>query len=258
MNQTEKCAQLIRLLQAEMPEYANIPIPALPEERFRLFRSLVNLRPPVPASEEFLTLQDDYLREETRRKGVVDINELDPCPQDGRLILWQGDITRLRTDAIVNAANSQLLGCFSPCHGCIDNIIHTMSGVQLRLKCNELMRAQGHDESTGQAKITPGYNLPANYVLHTVGPIVQGKLTKRHEEQLASCYCACLNTAEENGAKSIAFCCISTGVFMFPNQRAAEIAVKTVREWLDKTDSKMQVIFNVFKDPDREIYEHIL
>ena len=172
-------------------------------------------------------------------------------------MFYQSDITTLKCDAIVNAANSQMLGCFSPCHGCIDNIIHTMAGVQLRLACHELMQKQGHEEPTGQAKITPGFNLPARHVLHTVGPIVDGPLTREHEQLLASCYRSCLRLAAESGCESIAFCCISTGVFMFPNQRAAEIAVETVRNWLDETGSGMKVVFNVYKDLDLKIYTEL-
>ena len=161
-------------------------------------------------------------------------------------------------DAIVNAANSGLLGCFRPLHNCIDNCIHTMAGVELREKCLEIMERQGHEEVTGTAKITPGYNLPARYVLHTVGPIVSGSLTGREEELLASCYRSCLDLAAATNLTSIAFCCISTGVFMFPNKRAAEIAIKTVLDWLTKTQSQMKVVFTVFKDVDREIYHSLL
>jgi len=203
-------------------------------------------------------VQDDFLRCMTAEKGTVDAASLPPCRRDSRLFLWQGDITTLRCDAIVNAANSQLLGCFAPCHACIDNIIHTMSGVQLRLACDEIMRAQGHEEPTGQAKITPGFNLPCQYVIHTVGPIVDGPLTKEHEELLASCYRACLMAAEEKGYQSLAFCCISTGVFMFPNQRAAEIAVETVQRYYRETGSRIKTIFNVFKDIDMTIYDQLL
>ena len=197
-------------------------------------------------------MQDDYLQEETRRKGITDLSALRPV-QDG-LYLWQGDITTLRCDAIVNAANSRMLGCFVPCHGCIDNAIHTWAGVQLRLACAELMKQQGCDEETGRAKITPAFNLPCRYVLHTVGPIVGGRLTALEEAQLADCYRACLTLAAQNGVRSIAFCCISTGEFRFPNERAAEIAVKTVRDWRQRSSSRMEVIFNVFKEKDLHIY----
>ena len=218
----------------------------------------MNVRPPMPVSEDFLQIQDAFLKQMTAEKGTAAANELHASHRDERLVLWQGDITTLKCDAIVNAANSQMLGCFSPCHGCTDNIIHTMAGVQLRLACHELMRAQGHEEPAGQAKITPGFNLPAKHVLHTVGPIVDGPLTAEHERLLASCYRACLDLAAENGCGSVAFCCISTGVFCFPAERAAEIAVETVQAWLAETGSGMRVIFNVFKDSDLEIYRALL
>ena len=257
MNQQERCLWLIRALMEELPQYGDTPIPALPDRRWRLLRSLMNVRPPLPASDEFLRVQDAFLREMTAEKGIVDASAL-PAGREEQLVLWQGDITRLRCDAIVNAANGQMLGCFSPCHGCIDNIIHTMAGVQLRLACAELMERQGREEPAGRAKITPGFNLPAKYVLHTVGPIVDGPLTREHERLLSSCYRSCLFLAQEKGCGSVAFCCISTGVFMFPNQRAAEIAVQTVRAWLAETGSRMRVVFNVFKDLDRDIYERLL
>ena len=177
--------------------------------------------------------------------------------RDG-IYLWRGDITALRCDAVVNAANSQLLGCFLPCHGCVDNAIHTKSGIQLRLYCDALMKQQGHEEPTGKAKITPAYNLPCKYILHTVGPIVSGTVTQRDCELLASCYRSCLQLAAENGCKSIAFCCISTGEFHFPNERAAEIAVETVNSFLNTDASGICVIFNVYKQIDMEIYQKIL
>lgn len=187
------------------------------------------MRPPAPASEEFLRVQDEYLREATRLKGITDVSDLKPVSPD--IYLWKGDITTLKCDGIVNAANAQMLGCFHPNHGCIDNAIHTYAGVQLRQDLAEMMKAQGHTEPTGRAKITKAYNLPCKYVLHTVGPIVYGALTEDHEKALISCYRACLETADENGLKSLAFCCISTGEFRFPNERAAEIAVGTVAEY---------------------------
>ena len=257
MNQQERCLWLIRALMEELPQYGDTPIPALPDRRWRLLRSLMNVRPPLPASDEFLRVQDAFLREMTAEKGIVDASAL-PAGREEQLVLWQGDITRLRCDAIVNAANGQMLGCFSPCHGCIDNIIHTMAGVQLRLACAELMERQGREEPAGRAKITPGFNLPVKYVLHTVGPIVDGPLTREHERLLSSCYRSCLSLAQEKGCGSVAFCCISTGVFLFPNQRAAEIAVQTVRTWLAETGSRMRVVLNVFKDLDRDIYERLL
>ena len=257
--QRERRRWLILELLEEMPQYQYPVFPFTQERQERLLRSLMNVRPPRPVSEEFLQVQDVYLQEMTREKGITDADSLAPCSVNSRIVLWQGDITTLRCDAIVNAANSQLLGCFLPCHSCIDNIIHTMSGVQLRLACYEIILQQDHEEPTGQAKITPGFNLPCRYVIHTVGPIVNGPLNQTHEELLASCYRSCLDLAWENKAGSIAFCCISTGVFSFPQQRAAEIAVRTVTDWLDENpDGVNRVIFNVFKDEDREIYEQLL
>ena len=257
--QRERRRWLILELLEEMPQYQYPVFPYTQERQQRLLRSLMNVRPPRPVSEEFLQVQDVYLQEMTREKGITDAGSLVPCSVNSRIVLWQGDITTLRCDAIVNAANSQMLGCFLPCHSCIDNIIHTMSGVQLRLACHEIIQKQGHEEPTGSAKITPGFNLPSRYVIHTVGPIVNEPLTQTHEELLASCYRSCLDLARENKVGSIAFCCISTGVFAFPQQRAAEIAIRTVTDWLDENpDGINRVIFNVFKDEDREIYEQLL
>ena len=238
---------------AERGESAEIPHDEY--NRKRLLRSLFNVRMPKNCSDEFIRVQDEYLRQQTKEKGVTDIDDLQPV--DGDIYLWQGDITTLKCDAIVNAANSQMLGCFSPCHGCIDNAIHTFAGVQLRAACNELMTAQGYEEPTGQAKITPAYNLPSKYVIHTVGPIVGGHLTEKDCELLKSCYLSCLKLAEENGVKSIAFCCISTGVFGFPKEEAAKIALSTVREYKAETGSNIKVIFNVFGDSDLRIYQSL-
>ena len=256
MNQSEKRLFLIKRLLAEQPEYRDVEIPPDETEQRRLLRGLFNVRLPGGIDESFLRVQDEYLREETRRKGVVTLAGLTPV--EPGLYLWQGDITTLACDAIVNAANSGMTGCYRPCHNCIDNCIHTYAGVQLRNACAAIMERQGHEEPTGQAKLTPAYNLPCRYVIHTVGPIVQGRLTGRHEKQLASCYRACLALAEEAGCRSIAFCCISTGVFGFPQRRAAEIAVQTVRDWRAETKSEIEVIFNVFKDDDYEIYRELL
>ena len=217
---------------------------------------MFNIRMPKDTSAEFLKIQDAYLQEENRRKGITDLADLEPV-QDG-IYLWQGDITTLKCGAVVNAANSQMLGCFNPCHGCIDNAIHTFAGIQLRRDCNEIMHEQGHDEPTGQAKITPAYNLPCRYIIHTVGPIVSGKLNEQHCELLKSCYLSCLKLAEENGVDSIAFCCISTGVFGFPKREAAKIAVDTVKEYKEEKRSDIKVIFNVFKDSDLAIYREVL
>lgn len=256
--QEERRVALIRALIKEMGQYRGIAVPEEEEAQKRLLRSLMNVRPPMAAGKEFLALQDAYLSEETKRRGIVDCAALKPVQEGSRICLWQGDITRLNADAVVNAANSALLGCFQPCHACIDNVIHSFSGVQLRLSCSEIMEAQGHEEPAGTAKITPAFNLPGKYVLHTVGPIVLGELEERDCRLLARCYEACLNLAAENGVKSIAFCCISTGVFRFPKERAAEIAVETVSRWLEGNASIHQVIFDVYTDRDREIYERLL
>lgn len=255
MTHDEQREYLIQVLLTEEPRYEKMKIPKDLEQQKLLLRSLMNVRPPRPISDEFLEIQDEYLSEEVRRKGVVDSVGLEPSPSDRRIFLWKGDITTLKVDAIVNAANSALLGCFQPCHSCIDNIIHSVSGIQLRLTCDELMRKQGHDEPTGTAKITPAFNLPCKYVLHTVGPIVQGTLTETHRRQLADCYLSCLKLAAQHGVKSIAFCCISTGVFCFPQEEAAEIAIQTVREYLRSDTQIDQVIFNVFKQEDYDIYK---
>lgn len=256
MTQKERRLYLIRELLKEPPRYHDIEIPPNEQEQKRLLHSLLNIRMPQAVSREFLEVQDAYLQTETSEKGITDLVDLQPI-QDG-LYLWKGDITTLRCDAIINAANSQMLGCFYPCHGCIDNAIHTYAGIQLRAACAELMNEQGHEEETGKAKITPAYNLPCNYVLHTVGPIIYGRLTEKDKKLLASCYHSCLELAEQNGIKSIAFCCISTGEFHFPNDKAAEIAVQTVKEYKRQTNSKIEVIFNVFKQMDYEIYRDLL
>lgn len=254
MTQAERRVYLIDYLLAERGETAEIPKDEYNQKRF--LRSLFNVRMPKAVSDEFITIQDEYLQEETACKGITDIADLVPV-QEG-VYLWQGDITTLKCDVIVNAANSQMLGCFYPCHGCIDNAIHTYAGVQLRNACDQLMQAQGHEEPTGQAKITPAYNLPCQYVIHTVGPIVGGRLTKDDCELLKSCYLSCLNEAVKNNLKSIAFCCISTGVFGFPQKEAAQIAVQTVMDYKEKNNSDIKVIFNVFKNEDLAIYKKVL
>lgn len=255
MTQDERLNFLLRDLLAERKEYEDIPVPSSRPEKRRLLRSLMNVRPPVPAREDFLRVQDDYLKERLAERGVTRLKDLTPVRPG--LYLWQGDITTLAVDAIVNAANSQMLGCFVPCHGCIDNAIHTYAGVQLRLECAHLMAGQ-EEEPTGSAKITKAYNLPCRYVLHTVGPIICGAVTQADLELLASCYRTCLELAAETGLGSIAFCCISTGEFHFPNELAAEIAIQTVGEWQRQNPNKIKVIFNVFKDRDYEIYKRLL
>lgn len=256
MNQAERRLFLIRKLLDEDRQYRGMDIPAGAQEQKRLLRSLMNVRAPMAADETFLAVQDDYPCRELDARGVVRLSDLRPLCGD--LYLWQGDITRLQCGAIVNAANAGMTGCYIPCHACIDNCIHTYAGVQLRRDCAEIMAAQGSAEPTGRAKITRAYNLPCDYVLHTVGPIVNGRVTSEDERLLAACYRSCLELAAQHGVQSVAFCCISTGVFHFPNERAAEIAVETVRRYKSETESKVKVIFNVFKDTDREIYERLL
>ncbi len=256
MNQSERRIYLIKELLEERNEYREGCIPSSEEKQKTLLRALMNIRKAKEISPEFLSVQDEYLKTEIEKKGIVDASLL-PEIRKG-IVLWQGDITLLKCDAIVNAANSRMTGCYSPNHRCIDNCIHTYAGVQLRLKCAEIMNLQGIPEPAGRAKITPAYNLPSRYVIHTVGPIIMGDVTPSDEEKLASCYRECLKTAEENGLESIAFCCISTGVFCFPNRRAGEIAVKTVEDCLNAGSSIRKVIFNVFKEEDREIYTELL
>lgn len=242
--------RLIEILSQERRE--KVP-PLSEEEKSQYFRALCNLRMPLPASEEFLKLQDEYLSEQTRMRGIVDVATL--SYKDG-IALWQGDITRLNSDAIVNACNSKLLGCFQPLHNCIDNCIHSFAGIQVRLDCDKIM--QGGDEANGQVKVTGAYNLPSKYIFHTVGPIVNGKVTTQNERDLKSCYISCLNKAKEMNLKSIAFCCLSTGVFSYPKDKACALAVGTVKSWLEENGSGIKIIFNVFTDEDKVLYEREL
>lgn len=261
MSQNERLVYMLKELLQEDAQYRNMQIPADPAAQKELLRALMNVRLPKPLSPEFLQVQDAYFQQETKDRGVVELSSLKPVgegPLNGNLYLWRGDITRLAVGAIVNAANSQMLGCFIPNHHCIDNAIHTFAGMELRQEMAEIMDKQGHEEPVGQAKITPAYYLPAHYVLHTVGPYVAGKLTSKEEQQLASCYTSCLDLAASYHVDSVAFCCISTGVFRFPPQRAAEIAVDTVKSWLKNHDSKMKVVFNVFTQQDEQIYAKLL
>lgn len=254
MRQEERRLFLLHYLLREQKR--PIAVPADTNEQKRLLRALFNVRMPQPASAEFLRVQDEYLQEEIRRKGITDCSALSPVAPN--TVLWRGDIITLACDGIVNAANAQMLGCFCPNHDCIDNAIHTFAGVQLRQACADLMQAQGGEEPTGKAKITPAYNLPSKFILHTVGPIVQGELTARHEEQLADCYRSCLTLAEANDLRSLAFCCISTGAFRFPYERAAEIAVQTVAAYRQQTQSRMSVIFDIFTENDYAVYAKLL
>ena len=239
--------KLNAMLLAEMPEYRRqaAGVGETEEAQRHLLRALMNVRPPLPLTEEFVRLQDELLAAEREERGAIDVTALSAVTSDERITLW-------------HAANTALLGCFIPCHRCIDNAIHSAAGLQLRAECAALMERQGHPEETGTAKITQGYNLPARHVIHTVGPIVSGVLTDEHRELLASCYRSCLHLGAEHGLRSIVFCCISTGEFHFPNKEAAEIAVREVRAFLAQNKSMERVVFNVFKDEDRAIYERLL
>lgn len=256
MNQSEKRRFLIQSLLNERSSCQKQLIPADSEQQKMLLRGLMNVREPQSADDEFLKVQDAYLQGETAAKGVTDVADLTPI--EPGVYLWQGDITTLKCDTIVNAANSGMTGCYIPNHRCIDNAIHTYAGVQLRLACAKLMQEQGTPEPTGQAKITPAFNLPCRYVLHTVGPIIHGQVRAQDRELLAGCYRSCLQLAAKHDLESVAFCCISTGEFHFPKELAAQIAVQTVKEFLAKPTSVKKVIFNVFKDDDKQIYERLL
>lgn len=260
MNQAERRRWLIEALLAERGEKVSTGaavVPAAAEDQRQLLRALMNVRPPLPASEEFLAVQDAYLQERRAERGVTLAEGL--FAPDERIAVWQGDITTLCADAIVNAANDQMLGCFVPGHSCIDNAIHTFAGVELRLACAELMDAQGHAEATGGVKATGGFNLPAAHVFHTVGPIVGGgRPGPRQRLLLRSCYESCLAEATRRGLKTLAFCCISTGVFGYPNREAAEVAIDAVRTHLSANDSQLKVVFNVFLAKDRDLYEELL
>ena len=260
--QRERLDYLTKEFAKESEDYKDIAIPEDTEGKQRVLRSLMNIRLPKAINDEVLKVQDEYLRERANEVGIVDISDI-PEVNKG-ISIWQGDITRLAVDAIVNAANSQMLGCFVPMHTCIDNCIHTFAGVKLRLECNRQMKllrnkyGKDYEQPTAIPMLTDAYNLPAKKVIHIVGPIVNGMLTAKHEKDLADCYKNTLDMCRENGLRTVAFCCISTGVFCFPNRRAAEIVVKTVKEWLSENEGQIdRVIFNVFKDEDREIYEAI-
>ena len=256
MSRFEDLKRLNSLLLEDMPQYKSQAESFFESEddQWRLFRSLVNVRSPGPISTDFLALQDTFLQREIAAKGITDWKDL--CAREPGIYLWQGDITTLAADAIVNAANSGMTGCYCPCHGCIDNAIHTFAGVQLRNVCAEIMEHQGYPEPTGQAKITPAFNLPSRYVIHTVGPVVSGVLTDDHRVFLADCYRSCLKLADTNDLESIAFCCISTGEFHFPNEDAAKIALHEAREYRNN-GGRCNVIFNVFSDKDLEIYNKL-
>ncbi len=261
--QQERLDYLVEAFKADSRDYRLLQTPTDNEGKRRILRSLMNVRMPGGMPEYVLKVQDAYLASRAREKGIVALADI-PIAK-GILSIWQGDITRLQVDAIVNAANSQMLGCFVPMHTCIDNCIHSFAGVQLRLACfgqMEKLRQQfgpDYEQPTAVPMLTDAYNLPAMKVVHIVGPIVEGQLTSMHEKQLADCYRNTLEMCRENGLRSVAFCCISTGVFRFPGNRAAAIAVETVTEWLERHEGVMdRVIFNIFKDEDRKLYERLL
>ena len=256
MTQAERRKYLITALIKEQPQYSNLVIPEDEQEEKYLLRSLFNIRMPQPVNQKFLEVQDAYLQEEIEQHGITRIEDLQPIQQG--IYLWQGDITTLQCDAIVNAANRQMLGCFCPNHGCIDNAIHTFAGVQLRLACAELMKEQKHEETTGSAKITPAFNLPCQYVIHTVGPIVGDCLRKQDEMLLSSCYRSCLQKAQSCQFHTLVFCCIATGEYHFPSLAAAQIAVSTVQKFIAENEMPKKVIFNVFQQRDEQIYQTLL
>ncbi|MBO7431573.1 MAG: protein-ADP-ribose hydrolase [Elusimicrobia bacterium] len=271
--QEERLNYLIEKFKEEFLEYKDFPVPTDIKDKKVLLRSLMNIRPPKETSAEILKVQDEYLTERNKEKGIVYLKDIKTIketinskhPYSQKISIWQGDITNLSCDAIVNAANSKMLGCFTPMHICIDNCIHTFAGVQLRYECNKIMNefkkkfGTDYQQPTSVPIITDGYNLPAKKVIHITGPVVIGKLTKNLEIDLKKCYKNILEKCIENNLKSVAFCCISTGVFRFPNKRAAEIAVETITSWLKQNENKIdRIIFNVFKPEDKYCYEQFL
>ena len=272
-NQSERLNYLVEQFRNEAPEYRRVRIPDDTEGKQRLLRSLMNIRASKPVSAQVQAVQDSYLKGRALEKGIVNVRDIETVrdslgsrhPHSDIISVWQGDITRIAADAIVNAANSQMIGCFIPMHACIDNCIHTYAGVQLRQECSRRMNSlrlqfgEDYEQPTAVPMLTDAYNLPAKKVVHIVGPIVQYGLTPELEQDLAACYKSTLDLCRENGLRSAAFCCISTGVFRFPNRRAAEIAVQTVSDWLDENPGTIdRVIFNVFKDEDKYYYEELL
>ena len=258
MTQQERLRYLLEGLVAEYKERNNehLEIPVSEEEQFTLFRALCNIRPAGGMSLEWMKIESEYLNILAHEKGIVTINDMKE--REPQIYLWQGDITRLSVDAIVNAANNKLLGCFAPNHKCIDNEIHTFAGIELRMECARMTEYMEMPEKTGVARMTYGYNLPAKHVIHTVGPIIDEEVTDKERHELASCYRSCLQLANAYNLHSIAFCCISTGEFRFHNEEAAQIAVHTVRTYLKESNSKIKVVFNVFKDIDYDIYNKLL
>ena len=271
--QEERLDYLLEKFKKDSLWYKDLEVGEDYQEKRRALRSLMNIRMPGAMAPEVLEVQDEFLREEAAEKGIVTLEEIPTAARQygsrksfgDKISVWQGDITRLQVGAIVNAANSQMLGCFHPCHGCIDNAIHSAAGIELREACSQYMEhrkvqyGKEYEEPTGRAVLTEGYNLPAEYVIHTVGPIVYGNLTEKLKEDLRNCYKNILKCCVEHGIRSVAFCCISTGEFHFPNDEAARIAVAEVRKYLEKHQEDFdRVIFNVFKDVDRELYEDLV
>ena len=267
MSETNQDSGLLSRNEQELPGLCSMlldergqdaDLPESPADQWALFRALVNTRPPAPAPDGFLELQDALLQDILAYRGTTRLADIPPIGEASHIRLWRGDITTLATDAIVNAANSQMLGCFVPGHHCIDNAIHTFAGVQLRLECARMMEGQGHPEPTGMAKVTDAFNLPSRHVIHTVGPIAEGFATDTDKALLANCYTSCLDAAVDAGCESIAFCCISTGVFGFPQDEAAKIAVDKVMAWLDFHAAEIEVIFNVFLSADEHLYRNLI
>ena len=263
MTQNQRLDYLVEEFKTDSVQYKDLETPKDTEGKRRILRSLMNIRMPRNISSDVLRVQDEYLKGRSEEKGIVTLSDILEIRKG--LSIWQGDITRLSVDAIVNAANSQMLGCFVPMHTCIDNCIHTFAGVQLRAECSRQMNqlrikyGKDYEQPTAVPMLTDAYNLPAKKVIHIVGPIVQYKLTPELEKELADCYLNTLNMCLDNNLRSVAFCCISTGVFHFPNKRAAEIAVSAVDSWLSQHPGAMErVIFNVFKDEDKKYYEELI
>lgn len=268
--QEERLDYLLHEFKEDSVQYRDLETGEDYGEKRKYLRSLMNIRMPGLMDENVVQVQDEFLTEEAKEKGIVELKDIPTAaekyrsshPYADKISVWQGDITRLHVGAIVNAANSRMLGCFVPCHGCIDNAIHSAAGIELREACSHYMRrkrmqyGRRYEEPTGQAVLTEGYNLPAEYVIHTVGPIVGGYLDQKLRNDLKNCYLNVLKCCAEHKIRSVAFCCISTGEFHFPNDEAARIAVETVTEFLNEHSAKFdRVIFNVFKDVDRDLYE---
>lgn len=258
MSQENRRRYLINYLKSERPEYAGIVVPDDPHQQESALRALLNVRTPRQTTPDFLAVQDAYLQERARQRGIVDLDQLHPSSVDPELYLWQGDITRMATDAIVNSANDQMMGCYEPLHACVDNAVHTFAGIQLREVCFAFMQEQGHAEPAGHAKITYGFNLPARYIIHTVGPNVSGSPSKADADALASCYQSCLALSQAHDLESITFCCISTGESHFPATEAARIAVSAVQDFKKSNHSRIRVVFDVFSDEQYGIYQQLL